>query len=74
MPESAERFLHTRIARSVEAILPSFIDNLFCITGRTLEDAIPNVSRSGRFSSDRAIREYSEDIWRVSQLPVASKA
>jgi starch phosphorylase len=32
--------------------------------------SILNVSRCGRFSSDRAIREYCEDIWRVSQLPV----
>ena len=39
MPELAERFLHTRIARSVEAIRRSFVDNLFYITGRTLERA-----------------------------------
>jgi starch phosphorylase len=39
MPELAERFLHTRIARSVEAIRRSFIDNLFYITGQTLESA-----------------------------------
>ena len=32
--------------------------------------SILNVARCGRFSSDRAIREYSEDIWHVSQLPV----
>src|SRR5262245_11727496 len=39
MPEIAERFLHTRIARSVEAIRRSFVDNLFYLTGRTLESA-----------------------------------
>ena len=39
MPEIAERFLHTRIARSVEAIKRSFVDNLFYITGRTLKSA-----------------------------------
>ncbi|MGH9146120.1 MAG: glycogen/starch/alpha-glucan phosphorylase [Vicinamibacterales bacterium] len=39
MPELAERFLHTRIARSVEAIRRSFVDNLFYITGQTLESA-----------------------------------
>src|SRR5262245_14848224 len=39
MPELAERFLHTRIARSVEAIRRSFIDHLFYITGRRLEHA-----------------------------------
>ena len=39
MPEIDERFLHTRIARSVEAIKRSFVDNLFYITGRTLKSA-----------------------------------
>ena len=39
MPEISERFLHTRIARSVEAIKRSFVDNLFYITGRTLKSA-----------------------------------
>jgi starch phosphorylase len=33
----AERALHTRIARSVEAIRRSFIDNLFYVAGHTLE-------------------------------------
>lgn len=32
--------------------------------------SITNVARSGKFSSDRAIREYAEDIWKV---PYASK-
>ena len=39
MSEIDERFLHTRIARSVEAIRRSFVDNLFYVTGRTLESA-----------------------------------
>jgi starch phosphorylase len=39
MPELAERFLHTRIARSVDAIRRSFVDHLFYITGSTLESA-----------------------------------
>ena len=30
--------------------------------------AIRNVARMGKFSSDRAIREYAEDIWHVSPL------
>jgi len=39
MPDTAERALHTRIARSVDAIRRSFVDNLFYVTGRTLEKA-----------------------------------
>jgi len=39
MPELAERALHTRVARSVEAIRRSFVDNLFYVAGRTLDNA-----------------------------------
>src|SRR5215467_15958401 len=39
MPELAERALHTRVARSVDAIKRSFSDNLFYITARSLENA-----------------------------------
>ncbi|TGL61252.1 glycogen/starch/alpha-glucan phosphorylase [Leptospira ognonensis] len=31
--------------------------------------AIYNVARSGKFSTDRTIREYAEDIWKVPILP-----
>ena len=39
MTDIAERALHTRIARSVDAIRRSFVDNLFYVTGRTLDNA-----------------------------------
>ena len=32
--------------------------------------SILNVARSGRFSSDRAVREYVDDIWRAAAVPV----
>jgi starch phosphorylase len=30
-----------------------------------LEKSIINTAKSGRFSSDRTIREYAEEIWKV---------
>jgi glycogen phosphorylase len=32
--------------------------------------ALLNISASGRFSSDRTIREYARDIWKVAPCPV----
>lgn len=34
--------------------------------------SILNVARIGKFSSDRAIREYCQDIWKVQPVPVAA--
>ncbi len=41
MSDIAERALHTRAARSVEALRRSFTDNLFYVTGRSQEKASP---------------------------------
>ncbi|MBU4387905.1 glycogen/starch/alpha-glucan phosphorylase, partial [Candidatus Dependentiae bacterium] len=32
--------------------------------------AICNVARSGRFSSDRTVKEYAEKIWKIKAVPV----
>ncbi len=38
---------------------------LFCEANRWSKMSVLNTARSGKFSSDRAIREYCRDIWKI---------
>ncbi|MFA6721316.1 MAG: glycogen/starch/alpha-glucan phosphorylase, partial [Candidatus Cloacimonadaceae bacterium] len=44
------------------------IDDLWQDRHAWAQKAILNIARVGRFSSDRAIREYAQEIWDVKPL------
>ena len=50
----------------------SRVDQTFCEPERWARMSILNVARAGKFSSDRAIREYAEQIWGVRPVPIES--
>ena len=43
-------------------------DELYAQPREWARKAITNIARSGKFSADRAIREYAEDIWKIRPL------
>lgn len=47
------------------------VDRAFRMPEHWERMSILNVARIGKFSSDRAIREYCEKIWQVNPVPVA---
>jgi starch phosphorylase len=54
----------------------SYLDCQAKVSGAYLDQeqwarrSILNVARCGHFSSDRAIREYSQHVWKVSPEPI----
>jgi len=46
------------------------VDALYCRPEEWLQKSILNVAGMGKFSSDRTIRQYAEQIWHVGPVPV----
>lgn len=49
------------------------IDRDYMGRNNWLKMAIANVAGSGKFSSDRTIREYAKDIWGIDESPTVTK-
>jgi glycogen phosphorylase len=46
------------------------VGKVYCDPAQWSRMSILNVARSGKFSSDRTICEYAQDIWRVPRVPI----
>ena len=50
------------------------VDRALQDTARWTRMSILNTARTGKFSADRAIREYCTDIWRVAPVAIAAES
>ncbi|HRX77290.1 MAG TPA: glycogen/starch/alpha-glucan phosphorylase, partial [Candidatus Cloacimonadota bacterium] len=65
--EDGDQYLHMADFRAfVEA--SERVDSLYKDRDEWVKKAIINIARVGKFSSDRAIRQYAEDIWKIKPL------
>jgi starch phosphorylase len=65
--EDGDTYMHMADFRAfVEA--SDAVDRLYLNKEEWVKKAIINIARIGKFSSDRAITEYAEDIWKVKPL------
>ncbi|HQQ67806.1 MAG TPA: glycogen/starch/alpha-glucan phosphorylase, partial [Candidatus Cloacimonadota bacterium] len=65
--EDGDTYMHMADFRAfVEA--SEAVDMLYLNKEEWVKKAIINIARIGKFSSDRAIKEYAEDIWKVKPL------
>ncbi len=69
--EHGDRYMHLADFRSY-VDTQDRVDRLFRDRHAWARAAIRNVAAMGFFSSDRAIREYAEEIWRVVPVPVTA--
>jgi starch phosphorylase len=49
------------------------VASTFLDSEKWLTMAIYNVARMGKFSTDRTIKEYAEDIWHIKPLEIKIK-
>jgi len=68
--EQGDHYMHLADLRSyLDA--DSRLVELYAQPDKWARKAILNIASSGRFSSDRTIKEYATEIWKVEPCPVS---